>query len=50
MKQNPQNNEAATKFKLLRNKFEKCVKKAKKKIIIDKNLNHVWETQDRLIS
>ena len=30
MKQNPQNNEAATKFKLLRNKFETCVKKAKK--------------------
>ena len=30
MKQNPQNNEAATKFKLLRNKFEKNVKKAKK--------------------
>ena len=28
MKQNPQNNEAATKFKLLRNKFETCVKKA----------------------
>ena len=45
MKQNPQNNEAATKFKLLRNKFEKCVKS-----FIEKNLNHVWETQDRLIS
>ena len=30
MKQNPQNNEAASKFKLLRNKFEKCIKKAKK--------------------
>ena len=30
MKQNPQNNEAATNFKLLRNKFETCVKKAKK--------------------
>ena len=41
MKQNPQNSEAATKFKLLRNKFEKYVKKAKKKIFIEKNLNHV---------
>ena len=30
MKQNPQNNEVATKFNLLRNKFETCVKKAKK--------------------
>ena len=30
MKQNPQNSEAASKFKLLRNKFEKNVKKAKK--------------------
>ena len=49
MKQNPQNNEAATKFKLLRNKFEKCVKKAKTSFI-EKNLNHVWETQDKHIS
>ena len=30
MKQNPQDNEAAKKFKLLRNKFGKSVKKAKK--------------------
>ena len=30
MKQNPQNKEAATNFKLLRNKFETCVKKAKR--------------------
>ena len=30
MKQNPNNNKAANKFKLLRDKFEKSVKKAKK--------------------
>ena len=30
MKQNPQNNEAVTNFKFLRNNFETCVKKAKK--------------------
>ena len=46
MKQNPHSNEAAKKFKVLRDKFGKSVKKLKK-TFISKSLNHVLETHGK---
>ena len=44
MKQNPQDNEAAKKFKLLRDKFEKSVKKAKK-VLNNYYVSHIFNIQ-----